>query len=888
MNQENKKGFPSGFFLLLLMAVFVMITIQNLSEKRTSHVAFNYQVEYLVDLGLIDQNQSMKAPQSDNVVTFSGKFKESLDKNSKERYTYLQLLNQQNEFLSARTEELKELHRYEQEAIESATLFLNITGIRIPKSGYVVIGPKYDYSDLDIPQKYQRKNAITITQLPERNFKNLPEIEAMIEQKASSDEIKRQLDVIVNLLLSNRMSIYRKIDKQKLKEALETTSIPLMLSNIKEVVYGLDLLEDGSRLNAVRSVRNYKHYLNQWRATISQLTEAQEKIQISKQKLKDVNWFYYDQEFSTSNLELSALSQPENYSRWFAGAKKEYDAFDENKGSSFVVYSQNRNNVLDKTFKTEEPTPGYINYLFTLMPVIVVILLLYFVFSRQMKGVGSSAMNFGRSPARLLQPSADKITFQDVAGIDEVREELVEIVDFLKDSAKYIRLGAKIPKGVLLVGPPGTGKTLLAKAVAGEANCPFFSISGSDFVEMFVGVGASRVRDLFEQARKSSPCIIFIDEIDAVGRSRGHGLGGGNDEREQTLNQLLVELDGMNPASGIILIAATNRPDVLDKALLRPGRIDRQVQVSLPDVKGRLEILKVHAARYKVEAKTDLEGIAKMTVGFSGADLANVVNEAALQAAKQNRGAIYQANLEFAVDKIRFGKERSLALEPEDIKATAYHEAGHAIVALCVEHSDPVERVTVIPRTRSLGHTAFRQKKERVTYWYKEAIDKIAVLMGGQVAEELYVNDISSGAKQDIKVATNLARAMICEWGMNPILGKVCYDEGSQDSYGMTQEKVYSEETARIIDVEVKKLIDQGYERAKEILTTHKREVEEMTEALLKFETIDNHDVILIMEGKFSHPDKELKMETEEKLMLEGKGVVQPELKTFRPNLGGA
>lgn len=882
MSQENKKGFSSSFLLFLLGAVFLLFVLQSVYDKRTPHVAFNYQVEHLVNLSLIDPSYNVKSPQSDHVVTFSGLYRENLDKASKERFSYLELLHEQTSLLAAHRTEILELERYQKDVLEVGNLFLQVSGLPIPQGGYVLIGSSFDQIDLDIPRDLQRVNSIRILDVGPSSIKTVQQIRQMVEKGAPKSEVEQALKEVISVLLSQKFSLYAKHEKQKLEEAAQLTDLSKSLSLVESVIASLNHMEGDSRLNGVRSVRNYKRYMEQWKLTLAELISVQEKISVLGEKLKDFSWFYYDNEMKTRTLQEESIQDPDRFDRWFLQAKKEYEAFPENRGHSFIVYSQPRNAVLDKTFKAEEPTPGYISYFVTLIPVLLIALFIYFVFARQIRGVGPSAMNFGRSPAKLLNPSSDKVTFQDVAGINEVREELVEIVDFLKDSQKYIHLGAKIPKGVLLVGPPGTGKTLLAKAVAGEANCPFFSISGSDFVEMFVGVGASRVRDLFDQARKSAPCIVFIDEIDAVGRSRGHGLGGGNDEREQTLNQLLVELDGMTPASGIILIAATNRPDVLDKALLRPGRIDRQVQVSLPDVKGRLEILAVHVVRYKVDSSIDLESIAKMTVGFSGADLANAVNEAALRAAKLNRDGIYQADFEFAVDKIRFGKERNLTLDLSDIRATAYHEAGHAIVALCVDHSDPVERVTVIPRTRSLGHTAFRQKKDRLNYWSKEAIDMIAVLMGGQVAEEVYLQDISSGAKQDIQYATSLARSMVCEWGMNPAIGKVSY-QTEPTAYGVS-ERPYSEETARLIDIEVKKLIDEGCKRAKEILTSHQKQVEDVVEALVAFETISNEDLIQIMEGRFQHSEKEKQLKKEEKLLLEGKGVAPSELKTFRPS----
>jgi cell division protease FtsH len=521
--------------------------------------------------------------------------------------------------------------------------------------------------------------------------------------------------------------------------------------------------------------------------------------------------------------------------------------------------------VLEKTFKSEEPSPNYFSYLLTILPVVLVVLLLYFVFSRQMKGVGGNAMNFGKSPAKMLTKERNKITFKDVAGCDEAKEELQEIVDFLKDPAKFTALGARIPKGVLMIGAPGTGKTLVAKAIAGEADRPFFFISGSDFVEMFVGVGASRIRDLFDQAKKQAPCIIFIDEIDAVGRHRGSGIGGGHDEREQTLNQLLVEMDGFDTNEGVILVAATNRPDVLDKALLRPGRFDRRVIIDLPDVKGRFEILKVHARKIKLDPSVELMDIARNTPGASGADLMNILNEAALLAARKGRSAVTGTDAAESCDKVRYGKERrSLEIDQNEKRTTAYHESGHAVVALCVKHADPVDKVTIIPRGLSLGATHFMPKKNRLSYWKTEILDHLAVLMGGRVAEELFVGDSSSGAQMDITQATRLVRSMVCEWGMTDELGAVAYDErGESGQYlGMPnlREKSYSEATAGAIDKEVRSLLDAAHLRARGIIEEHRPQVQLMTEMLMEFESLDRDDVLEIMKGSFDMEKKKQRL----------------------------
>ena len=510
-------------------------------------------------------------------------------------------------------------------------------------------------------------------------------------------------------------------------------------------------------------------------------------------------------------------------------------------------------------FEPREPNTMLLTAVWSVLPILVIATLIWFFFIRQIKMAGKGALSFGKSKARLLAKERNKTTFKDVAGIDEAIQEVSELVEFLKDPKKFQRLGGRIPKGVLMVGPPGTGKTLLAKAIAGEADAAFFSISGSDFVEMFVGVGASRVRDMFEQARKNTPCLIFIDEIDAVGRSRGHGLGGGNDEREQTLNALLVEMDGFDTQEGIIIIAATNRPDVLDPALLRPGRFDRQVTVNLPDVRGREAILKVHAKNVKLSPAVDLSIIARGTPGYSGAELANLLNEAALLAASGNKKAVNMAELEEARDKVRWGRERrSLAMTDEDKKFTAWHEAGHALVNVVLTHTHPLHKVTIIPRGQSLGSTMSLPKTDILSRRRKEMLDMVAVMMAGRIAEEIVSGDISSGASGDIQQATNMVRAMVMQWGMSDRLGMVQY--GDDDEYvflgrEMARAKVYSEFTALEIDGEVKRIIDEAYNRAKEIITTQMDKLELIAKSLLEFETLDGAQVEeIVRTGHFTAP----------------------------------
>ncbi|NJK90409.1 MAG: ATP-dependent metallopeptidase FtsH/Yme1/Tma family protein [Blastochloris sp.] len=502
------------------------------------------------------------------------------------------------------------------------------------------------------------------------------------------------------------------------------------------------------------------------------------------------------------------------------------------------------------------PTWQILNFL---LPFLLFILLMYFFFRQQIKMAGKSAFNFGKSKAKMMNKDKNKITFKDVAGVDEAKEEVSEIVEFLKDPKKFQRLGGRIPKGILMVGSPGTGKTLLAKAIAGEADVPFYGISGSDFVEMFVGVGASRVRDMFEQGRKSAPCLIFIDEIDAVGRSRGHGLGGGHDEREQTLNAMLVEMDGIDTQEGVIIIAATNRKDVLDPALLRPGRFDREVIISLPDVKGREQILRVHAKKVKHAENVDWAVIGRGTPGFSGAELANLINEAALLAARRGAEAIEMSDLEEARDKVRWGRERrSMAMTEEEKKNTAYHEAGHAILSVLLENTDPLHKVTIIPRGPSLGVTMSLPEKDAVSYYRKKMLDMMCMIMGGRVAEEVFLGDVCSGASMDIRQATMIARKMVCEWGMSEKLGMVNY--GENDDYvflgrEISKSRSYSEATAQEIDSEVRGLVSEAHEKARSLISEHRDKVQAIALALMEYETLDGKQVEdIVRTGRMSNP----------------------------------
>jgi cell division protease FtsH len=532
------------------------------------------------------------------------------------------------------------------------------------------------------------------------------------------------------------------------------------------------------------------------------------------------------------------------------------------------------------TQERNEKAPFWQQFLISWVPILLIVMVL-FMFIRQLQVGGGKAMSFGKSKARMMTENTNRVTFKDVAGIEEAKDELEEIIEFLKDPKKFTKLGGRIPKGVLLMGPPGTGKTLLARAIAGEAGVPFFSISGSDFVEMFVGVGASRVRDLFEQGKKHAPCIIFIDEIDAVGRHRGAGLGGGHDEREQTLNQLLVEMDGFEGNDGVILIAATNRPDVLDPALLRPGRFDRRVVVSKPDVKGREQILAVHSRRTPLSSDVDVKVIARGTPGFSGADLENLVNEAALIAARKDKKYLEMADFEEAKDKVLMGVERkSMVISDEEKKNTAYHEAGHTLVGRLLPGMDPIHKVTIIPRGMALGVTQTLPKEDRLSLTREKAENTIAFLMGGRIAEELIFNHKTTGAGNDIERATDLARRMVCEWGMSEYLGPLTYGKKEEQIFlgrEIAQSRDYSEETARLIDKEVREIVEKNYQRAKQILTEKLEILHNLAKALLDQESLDGAEIESIVQGiPFKKKVKETPTPTDDGKLPSGGTVPTP------------
>lgn len=859
-NQDLKKGFPNGFVWFVFAAILLALYAQNFIETKFAKISFSYELEHLVNLQLIQPEDSGKTALNDNLVTFSGKFRDRLTDEGKTRYKYIELLDANHELLNEQTRINDELTAIHTKVKDAAELFLQLSGIPVPLEGYTVIDDSFNIGDKDY--------SLVIRQVTKKVPFSLSDLKQLSQQNDLSEQSLNQLGSSIAELVRQFRSQTLGIGNEGLKQTLRNIendlnslnenapgrAVPLQvyrqsLDHLQSLVNELNQPDNHVRLSKLRSVRNYKEAVEQSNQLLTKLDDNQVQLDKARQSVANVIWFFNNQQISTRILEKQ---DPEVFHQWFLNAKEEWNNFSHNSGGAFKAPDQPVNTVLEKTFKSAEPGPNYLSYFFTMLPVLLVIFLLYFIFSRQMKGMGNNAMNFGKSPAKMFTKGQTKVTFKDVAGVDEALEELREIVEFLKNPGKFTSLGGHIPKGVLCIGPPGTGKTLIAKAVAGEADRPFFTISGSDFVEMFVGVGASRIRDLFDQAKKNAPCIIFMDEIDAVGRHRGAGVGGGHDEREQTLNQLLVEMDGFDTNEGVILMAATNRPDVLDKALLRPGRFDRRVIIGLPDIKGRFEILKVHARKIKLDPSVDLMAIARSTPGCSGADLGNILNESALLAARRGRTAVTAQETVEARDKVLYGKERrSLEIDENEKRTTAYHEAGHAVVSMCVKHADPIDKITIIPRGLSLGSTQFLPRKNRVSYWRNELLDQIAVLMGGRCAESVFVNDISSGARQDIEQATQLVRSMVCEWGMSDTVGPVSYAESPSSSYGQgSHERRYSEDKAKEIDLEVRRLLDEGHATALKIINEKKEEIELMVKALMTYETIDANDAWKIVHGK--------------------------------------
>ena len=891
---EKKSGLPGGLFLLIFAAIIFIWMFQSTSDSKVANVSYSHQVESLVNQDLLVPDKSTKVALNDRLVTFHGQFRENYTEEGKRNNRFLTLLHEKHELDSERLEMSGQVDTLRSQVEDAAAYFAYLTGMSLPSGGFVIY-PSHDQHE-----------AVVLRQLSTYSGTTLPQVQGLY-QKALADRdymtlqpLGERLEALVREFRSPRLGISNEVIKNQLSEMGQRIALSLdpssklaadeqfglyagAITELEQISVKLKAGKEQVHLADLRSVKQYQEKIGQYNQVQNAYDQNLAKYEKSKVSVADVTWFMNNRELSTKALEKV---DGEQYDLWYSGAEAEWVAFQTNKGLAFRVPDQKTNTVLERTFRTEEPAPNYLNYIFTILPIILIACLLYFVFARQMKGGGNSAMNFGKAPARRLNSSMAKVTFDDVAGIDEAKEELEEVVDFLKDPKKYTALGARIPKGLLLVGAPGTGKTLIARAVAGEAEVPFFSISGSDFVEMFVGVGASRVRDLFDQAKKSAPCIIFIDEIDAVGRHRGAGLGGGHDEREQTLNQLLIEMDGFEVNLGVILIAATNRPDVLDKALLRPGRFDRRVLVEIPDMTGRLKILKVHARKIKLADDVDLSRIAQATVGLAGAYLENILNEAALLAARKRRSCVTEQDLVDAKDKVMLGKERkSMVIEEEDKRSTAYHESGHAIVALALESLNPVVKVTIVPRGLSLGMTQFIPKPNQVSLWKKDCYIQLAILMGGRCAENIFIGDCSSGAQHDFKQATSLARSMVCDWGMSETVGPIALGDDSELGVVLGyQEKSYSDETAKIIDSEVKRLLDEAHVKATQIIEENRAKMEVMAEALLKCETLDEADINLIMEGNFNIDDKLKKMFREDR---QGRRAPPPLPPNLHPGSGG-
>jgi len=863
-SSNQKKGIP-GIFIFLIIGAFALLFMKNATPVEKAEVAFGYQIEHLVNLDLLAPKSSGKVAINENLVSFSGRFRDKQSEASKQRFRFLTLLDEHKTLAQEKGQLSVKMKGSEGEMQKAVRFFYEISGI-YPKTSDVVIIPRVDESGIELKDVSVSVKEI---QMQPTNLQNVISLYEVALKNGGAKELgllEKHLYELVSLYKSSKLGIGAVNLKELLAkcetllEGSDLKAYNLVINNLKSITSTILSQTNGVKMYSLRSVRTVLEEREKTIEIEKKYRENSLKLEKAGAKVADVIWFFNNSEVSTKGL--SQIDQ-EVYHKWFVGAKTEMELFSKNQGLSFNSPDQQRNLVLEKTFKSEHPPTNYLSYIFTFLPIFLIGGLLYFVFSKQMKGGAGTAMNFGKSPAKQVLKGQQKVTFDDVAGIDDAKEELEELVDFLRDPMRYKTIGARIPKGILLIGAPGTGKTLTAKAVAGEAGVPFFSISGSDFVEMFVGVGASRVRDLFEQARKSSPSIIFIDEIDAVGRHRGSGMGGGHDEREQTLNQLLVEIDGMDSVSGVIILAATNRPDVLDKALLRPGRFDRSVSVELPDYFGRLAILKVHAKKVKMAEDVELQEIARRTSGSVGAELENIINEAALHAAKKRRKMVIQDDLRYAQEKVLFGKERkSMIMNDEDIKTTAWHEAGHALVAMKLDVADKVTMVTRVPRGQSLGATHFELKKNRVSYRKQELLNQLVVLMGGRCAEEIINKDPTSGAQMDIKQATSIARSMVCRWGMSEKVGMINYGEdGNGNLMAGFHEREFSEETAKLIDSEVKRLLDEAYQSSMKLLVENHDILKLMSEMLIEFEALDKEDLDLILENTFSVENKKKKVE---------------------------
>lgn len=900
--KSDKKNSGYGFIIFLGAVVLGAYLLQAALETQSPRVSYGYQAEHLVNLELVSPNSLKKTATSSSLVNFEGQFKETLGDSSQNKFHFLERIHRINALDKAISMEQAAESKLQERCRESASACLYLFDEPVPEKGlaltttssleFLLLGEKISEKRLAPFYLTLSKEAFAQYELngagrlhSKWSQKQLQAGLSSLSLYSKKEELLAQAKrtrLFLDDLLAPPVALSSRQLKESVQEAISKISelessvddsastekllaeLKRAMSVISEVKKALFAVEDGLRFSVTRPMREYKNHLVTLRERLVEILESErqmQRIQIDT----TARWYYGDQELTSAQV---AAMDPDAFAVWFSAAQAEWDLFGSNKGRFFKAVDQPLTQALKTSFRSYEQPPNYNGVILIAVLILGAILILYSLFARQVKGMGGGAMSFGKSPARLLQKGNKKVTFKDVAGIDEAKEELEEIVSFLKNKDKFTKLGAEIPKGVLCVGPPGTGKTLIARAVAGEADRPFFSISGSDFVEMFVGVGASRIRDMFKEAKKQAPCIIFIDEIDAVGRHRGGGVNSGNDEREQTLNQLLVEMDGFDGNQGIILMAATNRPDVLDKALLRPGRFDRRVVIDLPDIKGREEILKIHAKKIKLAKDVDLHRIARATPGASGADLKNILNEAALSAVRHGEKDVGQAAIAEATDKVRYGKERkSYELTKESLRATAYHEAGHAVIAMALETCDPVDKVTIIPRGMALGATYTLPKTNRTGFWKKELHELMAMLLGGRCAEQMFVGDLSSGASSDIQRATAYARSMVCEWGMSEKLGAICLDENEGSSaYQMPgSAKNYSDKTAEQIDQEVKSLIDEARKLAEKVLSEKKEQLELMAQMLIEFETLEHDDVEKIMELSFDPKEKHKELEGRKK-----------------------
>ncbi|WP_420885375.1 ATP-dependent zinc metalloprotease FtsH [Candidatus Similichlamydia laticola] len=855
-----------------------MSFMQGLFTLSSAKIYFPHQLEHLVNLELIQPDESRKVALNHGLVTLHGRFRDDLPELSEKRFQFLQLLNNVFHLQGRKTRLLSKLKQAREASILAWNYFVSIRFAHPQRGQLVLVPPSYEIPEAVegiICQQEPFPQFLSFEQVTDRfsMFLASPRLSDVPHYCQLLQDFYEELQSPVLGLASESLKAHLRASSALLEESVNyrglqehVHALRSVFDHLSVVVHGLEDPSGWGRESKVRAIRDYYQSLDSLIEVGQKLLPLQLQLEHALQEEEGVIWFFEDAVVSSQEL---AEQDPSRFSLWFSKASEVWEQFPFNKGHTFKIPDQMRSLVLESTFRSQEVAPNYLNYLVTLFPFAIMLIFLVVSFSKQLKGMGGGAITFGRSPARLLQKGTSKVTFEDVAGAEEAKAELQEIVSFLKNPQPFLAIGARIPKGILCVGPPGTGKTLIAKAVAGEADRPFFSMSGSDFVEMFVGVGASRVRDTFDQARKHAPCIVFMDEIDAVGRHRGVGVGGGNDEREQTLNQLLVEMDGFESNEGIILVAATNRPDVLDKALLRPGRFDRRVVIDLPDIRGRYEILQLHAKKIKIAPEVDLMRIARSTPGASGADLENVLNEAALLAVHRSSEIVQDPDVREARDKVLFGKERrSFELDQEARWTTAVHEAGHAIVAKSLSHCDPVEKVTIIPRGLALGATYTLPTKNRTGYKKEELRHILAMLLGGRCAEEVLIGDISSGAQNDIERLTDIARKMVCEWGMCERFGPVALEEKAESSHYMgSSVSACSDDTLRAVDEEVLAICAEAKSTAKKILEEKKELLQKLSDLLIEFETLDGQELEEVIAGTFDAEKKRKSGETLEKVV---------------------